>query len=69
SASATDISFRAVLLPPLAFLGIAVPLGMSSHPAVAEFGQAAALFLATAMAVNLIVVPQACVWSEVLRRR
>ncbi|MGH7186718.1 MAG: hypothetical protein ACREIB_10640, partial [Pseudomonadota bacterium] len=67
SATARDISIRAAVLPPLACLGIALPLMMSAHPAMAAVGNASALFLIAAMAVNLIVVPQACGWVEALR--
>jgi hypothetical protein len=68
SSDMTHISFRAAVLPSLAFLGLAAPLMLSASHPIAAFGQASVLFLAAAMAVNLIVVPQACAWVEALRR-
>ena len=67
--SPNDPSVRAAVLPPLTFLGAAAPLMMSAIPAVAAFGKASVVFLAAAMVVNLIAVPQACAWAEALRRR
>jgi len=67
--SSNDATFRTALLPSLIFLGAAAPLMMSANPPVAAFGQASVLFVSIAMAVNLIIVPQACAWAEVLRRR
>jgi len=66
---ATNIWIRAAVLPPLAFLGVGVPLMMSDTPAIAAFGQATTLFLAASIAVNLLVVPQAYAWTEALRGR
>ena len=66
---ATNIWIRAAVLPPLAFLGAGVPLMMSDTPAIAAFGQATALFLTAAIAVNLLVVPQIYAWTEALRGR
>ncbi len=64
-----DISIRAAVLPPLAYLGVTAPLMMSVSPAIAAFGNASVLFIAAAIAVNLIFVPQALVWVEALRGR
>lgn len=60
---------RAAVLPPLAFMGVGAPLMMSGSAAVAAFGQATVVFLGIAIAVNLLVVPQACAWTETLRGR
>ncbi len=60
---------RAAVLPPLTFIGVAAPLMASASPHVAAFGQSAAVFLGLAIAVNLLVVPQACAWTEALRGR
>ncbi|MBC8035664.1 MAG: hypothetical protein H7X89_00375 [Rhizobiales bacterium] len=68
SATTTDTSFRAAVLPPLTFLGVAAPLMLSENSPVAAFGQASVLFLAATMAVNFIVVPQASAWADALRR-
>ncbi len=67
--STNRASLRAAILPPLVFLGAAAPLTISSSQAVAAFGQASVLFISAAMAVNIVVVPQAFAWIEALRGR
>jgi len=68
-APSNNPSIRAAVLPPLAYLGAASPLMMSAVPAVAAFGKGSVVFLIAAMAVNLVVVPQALALVGALRQR
>ena len=57
---------RAVLLPPLTLAGAAVPLVISSRPAVAELGAALAMLMVVVALLIVLLVPTLKRWLDLV---